>query len=162
MSNSEDISIQEVTFEELDFTDSFFDSFKKDYNPYYDVWLKKKAKDKICTVFDQGRLKALLKLKTEGPEEDYCDIVPTFPPKKRLKICAFKVECKGENLGKRFLDIVFRKAIEEAVDEIYVTIVNNSTEKRRLVDLLKEHGFHFHGMKDNREDVYVCNIKRRL
>lgn len=156
------IAIRQTTFGKLDFTDPFFDTFKKDYNPYYEIWLKKKAKDNVYVAFWKKRIRALLKLKTEGTEEDYSDIVPTFPPGNRLKISAFKVNYNGEKLGQRFLHIIFRKAIEKRVDEIYVTIVNKSATRRRLINLLEFWGFKFYGIKEKREEVYVRSMKKNM
>lgn len=160
LDSNKGVAIRQVVFGKLDFTDSFFDTFKKDYNPYYEIWLKKKAKDNVYVAFKRRRIRALLKLKTEGSEEDYSDIEPQFPPKRRLKISALKVDYTGEKLGQRFLHIIFRKAIEKRVDEIYVTIVNKSATRRRLINLLEYWGFKFYGIKEKREEVYVRSMKK--
>lgn len=162
LDDNKGIAIQKITFGELDFSDRFFDTFKKDYNPYYEIWLKKKANDNVYAAFERGRIKALLKLKTEGSEENYSDIVPQFTPKRRLKISAFKVDYTGEKLGQRFLHIIFREAIAKQVDEIYVTIVNKSATRRRLINLLEYWGFRFYGIKENREEVYVRIMKKGI
>ena len=158
LDNNKGIAIQKITFGKLNFSDHFFDTFKKDYSPYYEIWLDKKTKDNVYAAFEHGRIKALLKLKMEGPEEDYSDIVPVFPPKRRLKISAFKVDYTGEKLGQRFLHIIFRKAIEKRVEEIYVTIVNKSATRRRLINLLEYWGFRFYGIKEKKEEVYVRSM----
>lgn len=160
LDSNKGIAIQQVVFGKLDFMDSFFDTFKKDYDPYYEIWLKKKAKDNVYVAFERKRIRALLKLKTEGPEEDYSDIEPQFPPKGRLKISAFKVDYTGEKLGQRFLRIIFMQALEKRVDEIYVTIVNRSATRRRLINLLEYWGFKFYGIKEKREEVYVRSMKK--
>lgn len=162
LDSNKGIAIKQATFGELDFTDSFFDTFKEDYNPYYEIWLKKKAKDNVYVAFEKRRIKALLKLKTEGTKEDYSDIVPTFPPGNRLKISSFKVNYTGEKLGQRFLHIIFMQAIEKRVDEIYVTIVNRSAMRRRLINLLEYWGFRFYGMKGKREEVYVRSMRKEI
>ena len=66
----------------------------------------------------------MLKLKIEDVDEDYSDIIPLFPKAKRLKICSLKVDYTGEKLGERFMRIIFDHALENKVDEIYVTIFN--------------------------------------
>ena len=93
-------------------------------------------------------------------KEDYSDIVPAFPPGNRLKISAFKVDYTGEKLGQRFLRIIFMQALEKRVDEIYVTIVNRSATRRRLINLLEYWGFKFYGIKEKREEVYVRSMKK--
>lgn len=160
LDSNKGIAIRQVVFGKLDFTDSFFDTFKKDYNPYYEIWLKKKAKDSVYAAFEKTRIKALLKLKTEGTKEDYSDITPPFSPGNRLKISAFKVDYTGEKLGQRFLHIIFMQAVEKKVDEIYVTIVNRSATRRRLINLLEYWGFKFYGIKEKREEVYVRSMKK--
>ena len=160
LDSNKGIAIRQVVFGKLDFTDSFFDTFKKDYNPYYEIWLKKKEKDSVYAAFEKTRIKALLKLKTEGTKEDYSDITPPFSPGNRLKISAFKVDYTGKKLGQRFLHIIFMQAVEKKVDEIYVTIVNKSATRRRLINLLEFWGFRFYGIKEKREEVYVRSMKK--
>lgn len=160
LDNNKGIAIQKVTFGELNFSDHFFDTFKKDYSPYYEIWLDKKARDNVYVAFERRRIRALLKLKTEGVEEDYSDIMPSFSPGSRLKISAFKVDYTGEKLGQRFLRIIFMQALEKRVDEIYVTIVNRSATRRRLINLLEYWGFKFYGIKEKREEVYVRSMKK--
>lgn len=156
------LTIKREIFGKLNFSDHFFDTFKKDYDPYYETWLKKKAKDEIYVAFADKKIKALLKLKTEDIDEDYKDIEPSFSPGKRLKISSMKVDYTGEKLGQRFLHIIFMQAVRKRVDEIYVTIVNQSAIRRRLINLLKYWGFKFYGIKGSREEVYVRNMKKEI
>ncbi|MCC6180062.1 MAG: hypothetical protein IT305_32510 [Chloroflexi bacterium] len=91
----------------------------------------------------------------------YHDIRPNFRPKKRLKIGTFKVELNGYKLGERFLKIVFDNAIRRRVDEVYVTIYSRTVEQERLIELLGDFGFVFHGEKDGvngNELVYVRDM----
>lgn len=50
-------------------------------------------------------------------------------------------------MGERFLKIVFDNALRLKVDEIYVTIFNKRIEQQRLINLLEEYGFQYHGIK---------------
>jgi len=111
----------------------------------------------------KGKPIAFLYLKIEGRNEDYSDIDPPLHPKKRLKIGSFKVTLNGFRLGERFLKIVFDNALRLKVDEIYVTIFNKRIEQQRLINLLEEYGFHYHGLKKGpggQELVYVRSCAR--
>lgn len=140
------LSVRKDYFGNLDLTDEFFASFKEDY-PGYENWFNRKADETVYVCLSEGRPIAILYLKVEGKDEDYSDIAPSMPRKKRLKIGTFKVELNGFRLGERFLKIVFDNAIRFKVDEIYVTIFNKRIDQQRLINLLEEYGFYFHGHK---------------
>ena len=139
--------------------DNFFDSLKEDYNGF-DKWFIKKSDDLayVTTNKANGLILSFLYLKVENKEENYTDIIPTFAPKKRLKIGTFKVINNGFRLGERFLKIIFDNALVNKVDEIYVTIFDHRDEQKRLIDLMEQWGFILWGMKGN-ERVYVRDFK---
>lgn len=152
------LSIKQEYFGNLDINDSFFDSFKEDYNGF-EVWFSRKS-DEIAYVSlgDDEKIVAFLYLKPENVDENYTDITPTFTRLKRLKIGTFKVISTGYKLGERFLKIIFDNALIHGVKEIYVTIRVNSLEKEELVSLLENWGFVYHGVKNSsggEEMVYV-------
>lgn len=157
------VAISVKDFESLDFNDSFFDSFKAEYEPYYHVWLQKKAKDKVYVANDDtGAIRGLLKLKVESATEDYGNIVPAFKAKKRLKISSLKADYTSQKLGQRFMRIIFDTAIKEHVEEIYVTVVAKGGSRLRLINMVEQWGFVFHGTKDGKEHVYVRDFRRIL
>jgi hypothetical protein len=90
---------------------------------------------------------AFLYVKREGKVEDYSDVDPPFPPASRLKIGTFKVVSNGFKLGERFLKIVFDNALCYEVDDIYVTAFRRTPEQDRLIRLLEDWGFLYHGTK---------------
>lgn len=100
------LSVRKSLFGNLDLSDDFFTSFKEDY-PGYEAWFNKKADETVYVCLSENKPLALLYLKAEGKSEDYSDIDPPLPPKKRLKIGSFKVTLNGFRLGERFLKIVF-------------------------------------------------------
>jgi hypothetical protein len=103
-------------------------------------------------------------LKVEDEKESYIDINPSFTPKKRLKIGTFKVTSNGIKLGERFLKIIFDNARQYKVDEIYVTIFEKRSEQSRLIALLEQWGFSYHGLKQSQsgeEKVYVRNFSKQ-
>ena len=156
------LSVRRSLFGNLDLSDDFFASFKEDY-PGYERWFNKKADETVYVCLSEGKPIALLYLKVEGKSEDYMDIDPPLPAKRRLKIGSFKVMLNGFRLGERFLKIVFDNVIRLKVDEVYVTIFNKRIEQQRLINLLEEYGFYHHGSKKGpggKELVYVRSCER--
>jgi hypothetical protein len=141
------LAVRKTLCGDVDIHDPFFDSFRADY-PGFDAWFNRKADESayICTA-DHGELVAFLYLKREGLGEDYSDIIPPLPSAQRLKIGTLKVISNGYKLGERFLKIVFDNALRNGVDEIYVTAYRRTAEQDRLVRLLEEWGFVYHGTK---------------
>jgi predicted nucleic acid-binding protein len=156
------LSVRKSLFGKLNLEDDFFTSFKEDYTGY-ERWFNKKADETAYVCFGGGKLLALLYLKIEDKREDYSDITPPLLPKRRLKIGTFKVSLNGFRLGERFLKIIFDNALLYRVDEVYVTIFNKRIEQQRLISLLEEYGFCYHGLKNtsgNKELVYVRSCKK--
>ena len=149
------LNVQKLKFGKIDLKDKFFDTLREDY-PGFDNWFIKKYDDEayITINSNNGMLLSFLFLKVEGIDEDYSNIHPILPPKKRLKIGTFKVINNGFRLGERFLKIIFDNALKNKVDEIYVTIFDKREEQCRLIALLEQWGFVFWGMKGE-ERVYV-------
>lgn len=155
--------VKEELMGHLSIKDPFFQSFIDEYAPYYYEWFQKKAQDKVyISQSPTGDLYALLKLKLEDSSENYKDIEPEFTPAKRLKISSFKVSYTGSKLAERFMRIIFDQALFYHVDEIYITIYNSSTSRRRLMDLVGKWGFEFHGFKNKKEWVFVRNFRKHL
>lgn len=157
------LSVRKSLFGKLDVSDDFFASFKEDYSGY-EKWFNKKADDPVYVCLFEGKPIALLYLKVEDKDEDYTDMDPPFPPKRRLKIGSFKVTLNGYRLGERFLKIAFDNALRLKVDDIYVTIFDKRIEQQRLINLLEEYGFNRHGFKrvpGGSELVYVRRLDRQ-
>jgi hypothetical protein len=156
------LAVRKVHFGTIDLQKEFFNSFRVDYGgPSFDRWFNRKADDLAYVCYEGAELVAFLYLKPEGPDENYSDIAPRFPPKRRLKIGTFKVELNGYKLGERFLKIIFDNALVQRAEEIYVTIFSRTVEQQRLAKLLQEFGFQYHGIKiteNGNEDVYVRNM----
>ena len=151
------LSVRKRLFGEINLSDSFFDSFKEDYIGF-EKWFIKKSDDTAYVTINNGKILSFLFLKVENPDENYLDIIPVFKPKKRLKIGTFKVISNGVRLGERFLKIIFDNAVQNKVEEIYVTIFNKREEQKRLIGLLVQWGFILYGTKmtkNGNELVYV-------
>ena len=157
------LSVKKEYFGNIDLTDTFFDSFKKDYVEF-EKWFNKKS-DEIAYICksEMGEILAFLYLKVEDESDSYQDITPSFKPLKRLKIGTFKVSLNGYKLGERFLKIIFDNAVLYHTNEIYLTIFNNTVEQERLSELMKDWGFTHHGVKvtgNGRETVYVKDFRK--
>jgi hypothetical protein len=140
------LSVKKEFFGNINVNDTFFDSFREDYQGF-DKWFNKKSEEISYICNFEGNITAFLYLKKEGHEENYADIEPPLPQKKRLKIGTFKVVANGFKIGERFLKIIFDNAYKLAVEEIYVTIFDNTEEQRRLIELLEYWGFKNWGQK---------------
>ncbi|MBN2102220.1 MAG: hypothetical protein JW716_05105 [Candidatus Aenigmarchaeota archaeon] len=156
------LSVRKEYFGNIKLADTFFDTFRHDYKGFYE-WFNKKSEEPAYVCIDREQTLAFLYVKKENEDEDYSDINPVFPKKKRLKIGTFKVNLNGFRLGERFLKIIFDNALKQRVDEIYVTIFNNLPEEKRLIDLLLEWGFKLWGTKKSssgEEEVYVRDFSK--
>lgn len=146
--------VKQEYFAKVDLQNSFFDSFREDYQGF-DKWFNKKADEISYICYSNNALSAFLYIKIEDEDENYSDIEPIFKPKKRLKIGTFKVTSNGFKIGERFLKIIFDNALKSKVDEIYVTIFEKSAEQIRLIDLLEEWGFEKWGVKKSTGEIVL-------
>jgi predicted nucleic acid-binding protein len=159
------LSVRKEFFGNININDSFFDSFKEDYQGF-EKWFNKKS-DEIAYICEstEKKIAAFLYLKVEDRNENYSDISPQFYPKRRLKIGTFKVVSNGFKLGERFLKIIFDNALHFKADEIYVTIFQKRFEQQRLIDLLKDWGFVEFGSKKSQsgeEIVFIRDFSKRV
>lgn len=156
------LAVKHAHFGNIDIKDSFFDSFREDYNGF-DKWYAKKSDEIAYVCYHNNVLSAFLFIKFEDEKENYADINPGFTKKKRLKIGTLKVTSNGFKLGERFLKLIFDNARQFKADEIYVTIFDKRPEQKRLIELLEDWGFMFHGIKttaSGEEKVYVRDFSR--
>lgn len=157
------LAVKKVDFAKVKIEDTFFDSFREDYQGF-DKWYNKKSDDISYACYHNEVLSAFLYIKVEDESENYSDITPALKKKKRLKIGTFKVTSNGFKIGERFLKIIFDNAFQYKVEEIYVTIFDKRPEQVRLIGLLEEWGFTFHGIKateNGDEKVYTKNFDRK-
>jgi len=156
--NYKSLFVKKTLFGNIDLSDSFFDSFRSSYIGF-DKWYNSKADNEAYVCYQDNSVVAFLYLKTEEKDEPYNDITPQFASKKRLKIGTFKVALNGNKLGERFLKIIFDNAITQKVDEIYVTLFNDTPEQNRLVELLEDWGFVIWGEKNSKYGKEVVLIR---
>lgn len=154
-------SVKKELFGNIDVHDTFFNSFKQDYIGF-EKWFNSKSDETAYICKENGNLTAFLYLKKEDDKENYSNISPRFFPKQRLKIGTFKVTLNGFKIGERFMKIIFDNALRFKVDEIYVTIFGKTLEQQRLIRLIQDYGFVYHGEKTSdsgKEQVYVRDFK---
>lgn len=149
------LNVKKQVFGNINLSDSFFNSLKEDYIGF-DKWFYRKYDEEAYITINShnSKLLSFLYLKIEDENENYSNITPVFPPKRRLKIGTFKVISNGFRLGERFIKVIFDNALKNQVQEIYVTLYDKRPEQQRLIDLLKQWGFHLWGSKGE-ERVYV-------
>ena len=111
------LSVKRCHLGSLNIEDPFFDSFKRDYKEFVS-WFNKKCDEAVYVCHsDAGDIQGLLYIKMEDEAENYGNIAPALPPKKRLKVGTFKVESTGFRLGERFVKIIFDNALYFKTDE---------------------------------------------
>lgn len=159
--NDNDFAIKKVRFKDIDVNQSFFDSYRDEYVGF-DDWFKRKSDEYVyVSTGKNSELTSFLYLKYEGFDDDCGDISPRFKKARRLKIGSFKVMLNGVKIGEAFLKIVFEKALEKKVDEIYVTVFDTYSNRRRLISKMERWGFSYYGTKDGNELVYVRDFTKK-
>jgi len=156
------LSVKKEYFGNINVNDPFFDTFRKDYIGFNN-WFNKKADEIAYICIYKRKLRAFLYLKDEGVNENYGDVNPILPPKRRLKIGTFKVDLNGLKISERLFKIVFDNALLKRVEEIYLTIFDNRPGQKLLIRLIEQFGFNLWGTKmtsTGEEKVYVRDFKR--
>lgn len=160
----QDYNVKNIRIEKfgaIDLKQSFFDSLRESYNGF-DKWYLKNYDEEAYVCGGNNELHAFLALKVEGNTENYSDIVPTFTPKKRLKVRTLKVVANGYKIGERFIKIIFDNAINNKVEEIYVTLFADDSAREELKKLFVKFGFTYWGLKGAREEVYVRSMQKNF
>ena len=162
------VFIKEEFLYKIEVQDEFFDSLRKDYYEFNN-WFQKKQESEAkayVTRNEQNKITSFLMLKKEDKDEKYDDFENPIEPDNRIKVSTFKVADTGKRIGETFIKIIISKAVEEGVNEIYVTIF---PKQNFLIDLFKEYGFKettykntTNGQGQNeKEVVLVRNLKTK-
>lgn len=160
LTDYEILNIKKKAFSSINLSDDFFDTLKDNYKEF-PKWFRTKANNnEYAYVFGpEDKILGFLYVKTEGLDEDYLNIVPEFPKKKRLKVGTFKTAYPGFRIGERFLNIIFDNARKQDVDEIYITMYENSDEVIQLRNMLEQWGFKYWGTKKG-EVVLIKDMRQ--
>ncbi|PHM45908.1 hypothetical protein Xmau_00299 [Xenorhabdus mauleonii] len=154
-------NLKYIPFRDVNFNDSFFDSLKSDYQHGFIEWVNKKINDTTqfsYVLFDENnKIDGFMYLKIEMGIVN--DVTPNLSKSKHLKIGTFKFNPRGTLRGQRFIKKVFDHAINEKVDDIYVTIFD---KHQYLIKLFIIYGFQVYGSKpskNGKECVLVREMK---
>lgn len=146
--------IKVKSFEEIDLSDTFFDSLKEDY-PAFNKWFHAKKDKQAYVIYNtESKLEGFLHVKIEHNRVD--DIVPPIVAPLILKIGTFKVNPHGTKLGERFIKKSLDIAIANHVDICYVTVFEKHSY---LINLLKKYGFYEHGQKEQGDKIELVLAK---
>ena len=149
-------------FGKIDVNQPFFESLRLSYDGF-NSWYLRNYDSEAYICGENNSVTAFLSLKVENSNtEDYSDINPIFPPKKRLKVRTLKVVSNGYKIGERFIKIIFDNAINNKVEEIYVTVFPTDNERKELIRLFEKFGFIKWGFNSKGEDVYVRDMKKQF
>lgn len=141
----------------IDLSDTFFDSLKKDYgkDEFNRWWGKISRQGRKPWVYIQNEKIGATILHKE--EYDIIESIPPLPKKKRIKICTLKVSTTGHKIGELFIKMSIDLAIQSNIDELYLT--HFITENDYLVRLIEEYGFRqIAKLKRNNEPVFVKRL----
>lgn len=134
-------SLKIIPFSKIKLSDSFFDGLRNNYVDF-DKWFIRKAEEgaSAFAFYDlDGNLKDFLYVKLENEPIKYSEGV--LPAVNRLKVGTFKIERRGTSRGERFMKKIFDIAIEKNVDEIYVTLFDDTDELIHLRKFFEKFGF---------------------
>ena len=161
------IYIEYKYLHELDINDSFFDSLKQDYDGFEEWFITKQEKEAQAYVTEDGKnITSFLMMKIEDEDEDYSDFFKPFKPGRRLKISTLKVVDTGKRIGESFIKIIVEEAINQKVDEVYVTVFD---KQEYLIEMLESYGFKKYTKKNTKkadgtfenENVLVKDMKNK-
>lgn len=140
-------------FADVDISDSFFDSLKKDYVEFPEWFAKKSTNGEETLLFeDEQGVGAFLYLKNENEPLELTDEI--LPAKERVKVGTLRLaeRHRGLRLGEGALGVALWRWQEQEVEEIYVTVFEKHEE---LINLFKRFGFSCIGENTRGECVYL-------
>lgn len=148
--------VEEVAANEIQLTDTIFDSLREDYPDFANWWREKCVREhrQCWAVFDDGLAGLIVRKDETAANTDATTKVP-----KILKICTFKVrpEKRGVKLGELLLKKVFWFAQANNYDLAYLTTYESQVA---LIDLLEYYGFHHTTTKPGGELIYEKSFLR--
>lgn len=149
-------SIQSVKVQDIDKNDPIFDSLREEYEDFGDWIDDHPDRDAYVNWNVDESLGAVLILKPNEAEEIGDD--PVLPPRDRLKISTLKVDPakRGSKIGELLVSIAIREAIEEGLEEAYLT--HRIQDEDNLVQLISDYGFRRASEMSNGESVFVKRL----
>lgn len=151
----------EKPFNEIDLSDSFFDSLRVNY-PGFDEWFLGKAQkgESAYVFFNDDKIVDFLYLKDENEKVLMDD--GFLEEKRRLKVGTFKIEKRGTSRGERFMKRILDCAVKGNFEEIYATMFDDTDELSHLRSFFEHFGFEFVGYKTNTNGRKECVLVRNM
>ena len=128
-------------FIEENLSSSFFDSLRDDYKEFND-WYKKSVNDENRSSFYWKKDKeiiAFIGLKSEDEELKIGS--SSLGIKNRIKITTIKSGVDLPRFSEMAFYKAFKKARDEEIEEVYFSIIPDTEEKLKLVEIAKSFGF---------------------
>ncbi len=144
-------AIRRVPIHNLNLSDPIFDELKKDYSHFENWWEKISTEGRNAWICERNN-KKLGGILILNEENEPIDSIPPIPKGRRLKICTFTVKHRGQKLGELFIKVVIRHAVENNLNEIYLTHYIKANDE--LVNLLERYGFYKKAQKTDGEAIY--------
>ncbi|MBP8937556.1 N-acetyltransferase [Agrobacterium genomosp. 3] len=144
-------------FKDINLHDDFFDSLRADYKGF-SSWFESKAVTGERAYVVRDGIKAIqgfLYLKVE--DEEHPDILPPLPKVMRVKVGTLKINAHGTRLGQRFIKKMIDWAVNQCVEELYVTVFE---KHENLIKLLERYGFVRWGTKTSSSGEEAVFIKK--
>lgn len=148
--------IQRTTLGELNLSDPIFDSLRSEYREF-DSWANSHPDRPTWVNYtDEDELGAILVIKPR--ETESIGQSPSLPRRTRMKISTFKVAEQrwGSKVGELLISIAIREAINEELDEIYLT--HYVSEEDYLVDLIEPWGFTRESSRADGEAIFLKRL----
>ena len=131
-------AVRLVPIYNLSLSDPILDSLKADY-PEFEIWWKKISREGRKAWISQKPDKSLGALLILKEENEPIDSMPPLEKRTRLKISTLIVKHMGQKIGELFLKLAINHAIENNIDEVYLTHYIKPNDE--LVSLLDQYGF---------------------
>lgn len=150
-------NLKKQKFNEINFSDPFFNSLKMDYSHGFVDWWHKKcnSNEEAFVLYNNDDIEGFLYLKSEFDPDD---VVPPLQGH-FLKVGTFKFNSAGTLRGERFIKKIIDTFINLNLDGIYVTIFEKHDY---LIKLFKRYGFNPYGTKASANGTEVVLIKSPL
>lgn len=149
-------NIVKKKFKDINLSDHFFDSLKRDYPGFETKWFPKCIQqDRDAFVYeDEEGIGLFAALKQEDEEIVLSNSV--MPKNPRLKIATFKIadRLQGQRLGEGAIAYILWTWQQSSFNEIYLTSYDSH---RDLINLFEKFGFKEVGQKKNGEHVLLKN-----
>lgn len=150
------------SFKDIDIKDVFFDSLRDNY-PGFDEWFHKgqRLNRKANVFYDSDHhLVDFLYLKDENEEIEMDE--KNLPARRRLKVGTFKIISRHTTRGERFMKKILDEAISKNVEEVYVTMFDDSKDIAALRKLFETYGFKLVGHKKNENGRKESVLVRKM